>query len=67
MKNKKRHGGKRRAIGAIALTLRDLFNAVRSTNSWLLVPLIIVLLALSLVAALIALTGPIAPFLYPVI
>jgi len=55
----------RRRFGAVGGTLGGLAEAVYRTRSFALTPIIVVLLALALIAAALALAGPLAPFVYP--
>ena len=52
---------------AIFLTLKDIGSAVGKTKSYWLLPIIIFLLALGVAGLLISLSGPLAPFIYPIL
>lgn len=55
------------ALSARIATLRRLFGAMRASGTIWLVPLVLALLVLGLLLAAIASTGPLAPFLYPLL
>ncbi|NVJ69708.1 MAG: hypothetical protein HWE08_05105 [Alphaproteobacteria bacterium] len=58
---------RKREIVSVLISLKDIVGAVGSTRSYVLVPLVVVLLSLALVIGLLALTGPLAPFVYPIL
>jgi len=47
--------------------LKDVFLVARREKKWWLLPLIVVLVLVSLLGLLSALSGPLAPFVYPLI
>ncbi|RMB12353.1 hypothetical protein [Eilatimonas milleporae] len=56
-----------RVVFSVMISLGDILKAVGATRSYVLIPLLLVLLSLALVIALLALTGPLAPFVYPIL
>lgn len=56
-----------RPLVAVAMTLGDIVTAVIETRSFLLGPIVLVLVALALILVLLSLSGPLAPFVYPLL
>jgi hypothetical protein len=55
------------ALTARLATVRRLFGALQRSGTLWLVPLVLALLLLAALLAAIASTGPLAPFLYPLL
>jgi hypothetical protein len=54
-------------VGWFRKLLTDVFFSIKSEKKWWLLPFIFVLLALAGLLVFVTLTGPLAPFIYPLL
>jgi hypothetical protein len=56
-----------RGLGGVRRLIVDLFSMARAEKKWWLLPLVLLLLLIAGLMVAAALTGPLAPFLYPLL
>jgi hypothetical protein len=57
----------KRSAGALQRLVSDLFSMARAEKKWWLLPMVLLVLVIAGLMAAAALTGPLAPFLYPLL
>jgi hypothetical protein len=57
----------KRSAGGLRRLVSDLFSMARAEKKWWLLPMVLLLLVITLLMVGAALTGPLAPFLYPLL
>lgn len=56
-----------RRVGWFRRLFSDLFTLARTDRKWWLLPLLLTLVVITLLMLFAALTGPLAPFIYPLL